>query len=92
MIPNKNATDMWAGFQERMGNILFPMTVPVFASLYFNRSWCNIIKDWVLLPAFASSSRKRVMLATLLKIFGINGLQKMAPLYKVSIIHTLVMR
>jgi hypothetical protein len=32
MIPNKNATDMWAGFQERMGNILFPMTVPVFAS------------------------------------------------------------
>ena len=68
------------GFSKRFGNLLFPMSLPMFAAMF-----SETLTIWKLLSSLSNlpllSDRKIVMMQFLFKIYGAKGFQKMKFLH-----------
>ena len=67
-----------SGFSKRIGNLLFPMTLPLFAAnIHTNFTIWNMLETLSMIP-LSYDSRKIIMQFNF-KIFGVQGFQKMKP-------------
>jgi len=75
-----DSADPWDGMSKRLGNLLGPMTMPLFcANVVFNFSALNLLESLSMLPLV--SNRIFIMLHFMFKIFGVESLRKLKKLH-----------
>jgi len=81
IITSEMLSDPRAFLRRRAGNLLGPMSVPLFcANVKHNFSWMLILNSLRMLPFV--SDRKFIIMFLSFKMFDVEGIRKLAPLYR----------
>jgi len=81
IISEVDKSDPWPGVTKRMGNMLGPMTLPLFvANITVNFSLWNTLESISMLPLVNGNSILFIILNVAVRLFGVKVFQRLGPL------------